>query len=367
MSNTFGKLYKITTFGESHGAGVGVVIDGCPPGFEIDLNHVQNELNRRRPGQSELTSPRKEGDQVECFSGMEKNRTLGTPICLMVRNKNTRPEDYTDVAKVFRPSHADYTTYLKYGVSASSGGGRASARETIGRVAAAAIAKQIIKQMYPDFEVMAYVNSIKDIETPLLDANLLRNQLIEQSPVRCPDPDTAQKMIQLIKETKALGDSLGGCIKCLCLHVPAGLGEPVFDKLEAQLAMAMLSIPACKGFEIGSGFSGTRLLGSEHNDPYFIGKNGEIRTSKNDSGGIQGGISNGEHIEMKIAFKPTSTIFKPQKTVSQSGENVLFAPENGRHDPCVLPRAVPVVEAMATLTIMDFILRQKVIMACKKN
>jgi chorismate synthase len=358
MNNSFGHLFKITTFGESHGPCVGVVIDGLPGNLEIDLRVVQGWLNRRKPGQSNITSPREESDIVECLSGLEGNRTLGGPLTLIVRNKNMNPDDYQDVAKVYRPGHADWTAQLKFGIAAQSGGGRFSARETIGRVAAGAIAWQMLQKQMPALECLAWVQSVADIHCPPLQEETLNTQIIDQSEVRCPDQKTAQRMREKILEVKSQGDSVGGVIRCVIKGVPAGLGAPVFDKLEADLAKAMMSLPATKGFEIGSGFAGTRLKGSEHNDA-IIPRDGKITTKTNRAGGILGGISNGEIITFNVAFKPVSTIFKPQETVDKDGQPIEFKPNLGRHDPCVLPRAVPIVEAMALLVIADHWLRQK--------
>ncbi len=362
MSSSFGQLFRVTTFGESHGPGVGVVIDGIPGNMAVDLSVVQEWLNRRRPGQSQLTSPRAEQDLVECLSGLENGLTLGGPVTLFVRNTNIKPDDYKDVSQVFRPGHADFTTLQKYGVTATSGGGRASARETIGRVAAGAVAWQMIRCLHKDFEIVGWVRSVKDIcVDQSIEDNLdlcATTSLVDKSEVRCPDISTSQKMIEAIMNAKNHGDSLGGTIRCVIRGVPAGLGEPVFDKLEADLAKAVMSLPATKGFEIGSGFAGTKMMGSEHNDA-LIRKDQKITTLTNRSGGIVGGISNGEFITFNVAFKPVSTIFKSQTTVDKQGNEVTFKPERGRHDPCVLPRAVPMVEAMATLVIADHVLRQR--------
>jgi chorismate synthase len=366
MSSSFGQLFRVTTFGESHGAGVGVVIDGLPGNMAVDISVVQEWLDRRRPGQSNLTSPRAEQDLVECLSGLENGRTLGGPVTLFVRNTNIKPDDYRDVSQVFRPGHADFTTLQKYGVTAHSGGGRASARETVGRVAAGAVAWQMIRCLHKDFEVVAWVRSVKDVT---MDQDIQDNldlcattSEVDKSQVRCPELNTSKKMVEAILDAKNLGDSLGGTIRCVIRGVPTGLGEPVFDKLEADLAKAIMSLPASKGFEIGSGFSGTKMTGSEHNDA-LISKNQKIATLTNRSGGIVGGISNGEFITLNVAFKPVSTIFMTQTTVDKQGNEVKFKPERGRHDPCVLPRAVPMVEAMATLVIADHILRQRALSA----
>ncbi len=320
MGNTFGQLFRVTTFGESHGGGIGVVIDGCPPRIDISDAEIQRELDRRRPGQSRMTTQRKEEDRCEILSGLFEGKTLGTPIAILVRNRDARPEDYAEIKDTFRPSHADFSYEAKYGTRNWQGGGRASARETIGRVAAGAVAKKILSILYSEFEIVAYVAQIH-----------VRDE----------------------------GDSVGGVIECVVRGIPAGLGEPVFDKLEADLAKAMMSLPATKGFEIGSGFAATRMRGSKHNDPFEM-RGGRIRTVTNNSGGVQGGISNGEEIYFRVAFKPTATIAHKQKTVTASREETELA-ARGRHDPCVLPRAVAIVEAMAALILCDHALRQKAI------
>ena len=358
MSNTFGQLFRITTFGESHGGGIGVVIDGCPPKIEIFEAEIQRELNRRRPGQSKITTQRKEEDRCEIVSGVFEGKTLGTPIGILVRNKDARPEDYAAIAKTFRPSHADFTYEAKYGIRNWQGGGRASARETIGRVAAAAIARKVLQAFYPKIDIVAYVAQIHELTAKIAKSKVKMSE-VDANIVRCPDKAAARKMISLIEKTRADGDSLGGVIECVVRNAPVGLGEPVFDKLEADLAKAMLSLPATKGFEIGSGFSATRMRGSEHNDAFEM-RGGKVRTATNFSGGIQGGISNGEEIYFRVAFKPTATIAREQKTVTASREQTKLA-ARGRHDPCVLPRAVPMVEAMAALVLCDHALRQRAI------
>jgi chorismate synthase len=358
MGNSFGQLFRITTFGESHGGGIGVVIDGCPPKIDISEAEIQRELDRRRPGQSKITTQRKEEDRCEILSGVFEGKTLGTPIGILVRNKDARPQDYTEVATKFRPSHADFTYEAKYGIRNWQGGGRASARETIGRVAAGAIARKILRSFYQKIDIVAYVAQVHEIAAKI-DKSKVKMSDVDANIVRCPDKAAAKKMISLIEKTRADGDSLGGLIECVVRNAPVGLGEPVFDKLEADLAKAMLSLPATKGFEIGSGFSATRMRGSEHNDPFEM-RGGKIRTSTNYSGGIQGGISNGEEIYFRVAFKPTATIMREQKTVSASKEQTKLA-ARGRHDPCVLPRAVPMVEAMAALVLCDHALRQRAI------
>ncbi len=356
MGSTFGHLFRVTTFGESHGGGIGVVLDGCPPRLELDLGKIQAELDRRKPGQSKITTPRKEADQVEILSGLRGNTTLGTPIALLVRNKDQRPDDYKDMELVFRPSHADATYQAKYGIQALSGGGRASARETIGRVAAGAIAKQILLKANGT-EVLAWVKRIHNLEANV-DANTVSLSEIESNIVRCPDEAAAMSMIQRIEEISRDGDSCGGVIECVVRNAPVGLGMPVFDKLEADLAKALMSLPATKGFEVGSGFDGTFLKGSEHNDAFLATEDGRIKTLTNNSGGIQGGISNGEPIMIRLGFKPTATIRKDQQTVDSRGQATTLSAK-GRHDPCVLPRAVPMVEAMVALVLADHLLRQQ--------
>lgn len=358
MGSRFGKIFAITTFGESHGGAVGVVIEGVPSGIQLDLDAIQSALNRRRPGQSDLTSPRNEADQVECLSGTEDGMTLGSPVTLMVRNRDQRPTDYQELADVLRPSHADYTTLAKYGVKAKSGGGRSSARETIGRVAAGAVAEQILKRILGTYEIAAWVQSVAGVISAPVDEQTVNRTLVDQTAVRCPDLDSAKTMIKMISDVRDAGDSVGGTIRCVIRGVPAGLGEPVFDKVEADLAKAMLSLPATKGFEIGSGFIGTTLRGSAHNDAFVMEK-GTIRTATNHSGGIQGGMTNGEKIVFNVAFKPVATIAMTQNTLNAKGEKVIMAPKTGRHDPCVLPRAVPMVEAMANLVLADHLLRDR--------
>ncbi len=356
MSSTFGQVFRIHTFGESHGGGVGVVIDGCPPRVPVSLEDIQRELDRRRPGQSDIVTPRKEADAAEILSGLHNGLTLGTPICIVVRNTDQRPGAYDEMAAKYRPSHADYTYDAKYGIRAPSGGGRASARETIGRVAAAAVASQVLKTLHPGIEVLAWVKSIQHLKADV-DPAAITATTIESNIVRTGDPAMVERMIEHIKAIRSDGNSVGGVIECVIRNCPPGLGEPIFDKLEADLAKAMLSIPATKGFEIGSGFDGTLLTGLEHNDPFRM-VDGKVRTTSNRSGGVQGGISNGEHILFRVAFKPTATIMTSQETVSSSGENTELQGK-GRHDACVLPRAVPIVEAMATLVLTDHVLRQK--------
>jgi chorismate synthase len=356
MGNTFGHLFRITTFGESHGGGVGVVIDGCPPRLEISAAEIQFELDRRRPGQSKITTPRQETDTCEILSGVFEGQTLGTPIMILVRNKDARPQDYSEMVTAYRPSHADATYDAKYGIRNYQGGGRSSARETIGRVAAGAIAKKILRQTHGT-EIIGYVKRIKDLEGQI-DPQTVTLETVEQNIVRCPDETIAEEMIRLIEATGRAGDSVGGIVECVARQVPKGLGSPVFDKLEADLAKGVMSLPASKGFEIGSGFDGTLLTGSEHNDEFYCDESGNIRTRTNRSGGTQGGISNGEPIIIRAAFKPTATIRKEQRTVTRSGEETLLS-ARGRHDPCVLPRAVPMVEAMMSLVLCDHLLRQQ--------
>ena len=353
MGNTFGHLFRITTYGESHGGGVGVVIDGCPPQLEITEEEIQVELDRRKPGQSRITTPRKESDTCEIMSGVFEGKTTGTPISILVRNKDARSQDYSEMASKYRPSHADATYDAKYGIRNYKGGGRSSARETIGRVAAGAIAKKILKQV-AGVEIIGYVKQIKDIEAKV-NPDTVTLEAVESNIVRCPNLECAETMIDAIDLARKDKDSLGGVVECVARNVPKGLGDPVFDKLEADLAKGVMSLPATKGFEIGSGFAGTTMTGSEHNDEFYIDDNGEYRTVSNRSGGVQGGISNGENIIIRVAFKPTATIGKEQKTVTKTGEETVLAAK-GRHDPCVLPRAVPMVEAMVALVLCDRLL-----------
>ena len=356
MGSSFGQLFRISTFGESHGGAVGVILEGCPPRLPLDLAAIQAELDRRRPGQSRITTPRREDDRVEILSGLLDGVTLGTPIALVVRNQDQRPQDYREMEVAFRPSHADATYQAKYGIQARSGGGRASARETIGRVAAGAIAKQLLAHV-AGTEVIAWVRRIHTIEASI-DPATVSLEAVEANIVRCPDGASAERMIERIEAIGRDGDSCGGVIECLVRRPPVGLGMPVFDKLEADLAKAVMSLPATKGFEIGSGFNGTLLLGSEHNDAFLPTGDGRLRTATNNSGGIQGGISNGEPITLRVAFKPTATIRKEQQTINAAGEATTLEAK-GRHDPCVLPRAVPMVEAMVALVLADHLLRQR--------
>ncbi|MDR0866291.1 MAG: chorismate synthase [Candidatus Symbiothrix sp.] len=353
--NTFGNIFRLTSFGESHGEAIGGVIDGCPAGIFIDKEFIQNELDRRKPGQSDLTTSRKEPDQVEFLSGIYEGKTTGTPIGFIVRNNNQHSSDYDNLKDVFRPSHADYTYQQKYGHRDHRGGGRSSARETIARVVGGAIAKLALKES--GIVITAYTSQVGSIRLEKPDAELDFNA-IEQTPVRCPDLETARQMIERIQQIKAEGDTIGGVITCVCRGVPAGLGEPVFGKLHAALGSAMLSINAAKGFEYGLGFEGVQYKGSEVNDLFYRKPDGSAGTKTNHSGGIQGGISNGEPVYFRVAFKPVATLLMEQPTIDRSG-NETVVKVKGRHDPCVLPRAVPIVEAMAAMTILDYKLLAK--------
>ena len=357
MGNTFGHLFRVTTFGESHGGAVGVVVDGCPPRLPLAERDLQPDLDRRRPGQSAIVTPRDEADTVEILSGVFEGRTTGTPIAMIVRNKDARPGAYSEVRTKFRPSHADFSYMEKFGIRDWRGGGRASARETIGRVAAGAIARKWLRREF-GVEVLAWVRQVHSLVAEVDPAHVSLKQ-VEATPVRCPNPSAARRMIRLIERIRAAGDSVGGVVECVARGAPAGWGEPVFDKLEADLARAALSLPASKGFEIGSGFAGAAMKGSEHNDR-FVRRGGRIRTLTNLSGGIQGGISNGEDIVLRVAFKPVATLMRPQRTVDVRGRATVLTPK-GRHDPCVLPRAVPMVEAMVLLVLADHALRQRAI------
>jgi chorismate synthase len=349
MYNSFGHIFRITTFGESHGVGVGVVVDGIPAGIPIDMHQVQAALNRRRPGQSDISTPRKESDIVELLSGLYKGQTTGAPLSMFIRNQDTRSEDYQNIETVFRPSHADFTYLQKYGIKDHRGSGRASARETAVRVAAGEIAKQML-QLKGNIEVIAWVQAIAQIQMPEMD--VITPEMIDGNEVRCPHPEIAGKMKALILEMKATGDSVGGIVACRITGLPIGLGQPLYAKLSAMLASAMFSLPAVKGFELGSGFQGTRMRGSEHNDTFYSDASGNIHTRSNHSGGIQGGISNGEPVFFNIGFKPVSSIAKPQPTLDTRGNEVILEAK-GRHDPCVLPRAVPIVEAMSWIVLAD--------------
>jgi chorismate synthase len=355
MSSSFGTLFKVTTFGESHGRGVGAVVDGCPAGLALSPQEIQAQLDRRRPGQSSLTTPRREQDEIEILSGLEEGLTLGTPIALLVYNRNQRPGDYGAMSEIPRPSHADYTYRMKYGRMSRSGGGRASARETLARVAAGAVAEKFLRERF-GIEIVAWVSRVGEI-TAEIDEECVSRELVDREAIRCPGPRAAARMTALVEEVKAARDSIGGIVTCICRQVPAGWGEPVFDKLEAKLAQAMLSLPAARGFAVGSGFAAAAMRGSAHNDPFIAGPDRTLKTSANRSGGIQGGISNGMPIRFEVAFKPAPTIGLPQETVDYDGRPVTLEGK-GRHDPCVLPRAVPVVEAMAALVLADLALRQ---------
>ena len=357
--NVLGRVFRISTYGESHGGGVGVIVDGCPPRLPLTELDIQAELNRRKPGQSRLTTPRDEDDKVEILSGTYDGVTLGTPIGMMVRNKDQRSNDYDDMAAKYRPSHADATYDAKYGVRAIAGGGRSSARETIGRVAAGAVAKKILK-LYSNVDIVGYVQKVQDVELTAdkVDHDTVTEEMVEANIARCPDEGVAKAMITRIDEIRKTGNSIGGVVEVVAKNVPSGLGAPVFDKLEADLAKACMSLPASKGFEIGSGFGGTLLSGYDHNDEFYIDENGRTRTRTNRSGGVQGGISNGENIVIRVAFKPTSTIGREQNTVSRGGEETTIRGK-GRHDPCVLPRAVPMVEAMVAVVLVDALMQQK--------
>jgi len=356
MSSSFGTLFKISTFGESHCAGVGVVVDGVPPRMELSEADIQVQLDRRRPGGNTLGTERNEADQVQILSGVENGLTLGSPIGMLVKNKDQRPGDYGSMSQIPRPSHADYTYRAKYGIHASSGGGRSSARETIGRVAAGAIAEKFLLEQY-GIEVVAWVSSVGAHDATGVDMERVTREQVDRSDIRCPDAAIAAKMTDEIVAARSAKDSVGGVVSCVCRNLPAGLGEPAFDRLEALLAHAMLSLPATKGFEIGSGFAGARMRGSAHNDPY-VQKGDRLGTVTNRSGGVQGGISNGEPVYFRIAFKPPATIGQEQQTVDYDGNETVLAAK-GRHDPCVVPRAVPIVESMAALVLADLLLIQK--------
>lgn len=354
MGNSYGTIFRITTFGESHGAAIGVVIDGCPAGLDIDEAFIQTELDRRKPGQSKITTQRSEDDHFKILSGVYDGKATGAPIAIVIENQDQRSKDYSHLENTFRPSHADFTYQEKYGHRDHRGGGRSSARETAARVAAGAVAKLYLHDF--GIDISAFVSQVGSIKAPhYKELDLART---EDNIVRCPDAETAAKMISLIDEVRLNRDTVGGIVTCVIRHAPIGLGEPVFDKLHAELGKAMLSINAVKGFEYGSGFEGTKMHGSQHNDE-FVNNGGTIRTKTNHSGGVQGGISNGEDIYFNVAFKPVATIMQDQKTVDQDGKETIVSGK-GRHDPCVVPRAVPIVEAMAALVIADFILRNKV-------
>lgn len=363
--NSFGERFRVTTFGESHGGALGVVIDGCPAGHPFPTDRIAGQLARRRPGQSALTTARDEADAYEVLSGLDpdSNLTLGTPITLIVRNKDARSGHYDDLADLYRPSHADYTYDARFGLRAVAGGGRSSARETVARVAAGALAEDLLARLH-GIEIVAWVEQIAELSAGEIDEATIDRTLVDRTPVRCPDLEAADAMEQAIRSARKAGDTLGGVVRCVARNVPAGWGEPVFSKLTAELAAAMMSLPASRGFEIGEGFAATRMRGSTHNDPFFAQADPSttegfrVRTRTNHSGGIQGGISNGEPLRFAVAFKPVATIFQPQETVTRAGESRTFVPSKGRHDPCVLPRAVPMVEAMAALVLCDAMLRR---------
>lgn len=355
MGSRFGQLFSVTTYGESHGGGIGAIVEGCPPRVALDREAIQADLDRRRPGQSILTTQRKETDEVTILSGLsDDGRTLGSPIALALPNRDARPDAYREMQHRYRPSHADFTTDQKYGIRAWAGGGRASARETAARVAAGAIARQVLATLGP-VEIVAWVEQIAG-DSAEVDGATVDRATVDQTEVRCPDPEAAERFRQRILAARKAGDSVGGVVAAVARGLPAGLGDPVFDKLDADLAKAMVSLPAVKGFEIGSGFAGTLLTGQQHNDAFVPGPDGTVRTATNRSGGIQGGISNGMPIELRVAFKPTSTVFVTQTTVTDEGEPTTLSPR-GRHDPCVLPRAVPIVEAMMAIVLLDHWLR----------
>ena len=357
MSSTFGTLFRISTFGESHCKGVGVIVDGVPPGIALTEADIQRQLTRRRPGQSALATPRQEEDAVTIMSGTEHGRTLGTPVAMFVANKDQRPLDYGDMADIPRPSHADFTYMAKYGIKASSGGGRSSARETIGRVAAGALAEKWLREQY-GIEIVAWVSGAGPVASDPIDITTVTRTDVDAHAVRCPHLPSAERMAEAIAAARDDADSIGGVVSCVCRGVPHGWGEPVFDKMEALLAHAMLSIPATKGFEIGSGFAGTTMRGSQHNDAFQSRVDGSLGTTTNNSGGLQGGISNGEPIYFRLAFKPPATIGRAQETADFTGQQVTLEAK-GRHDPCVVPRAVPIVEAMAALVLADCAMRQE--------
>lgn len=356
--NSFGQRFRVTTFGESHGGGLGVVIDGCPAGHPFPRDRIAAQLRRRRPGQSAVTTQRDEADAFELLSGVdpESGRTLGTPIALLVRNQDHRSGHYAELAELYRPSHADYTYDARFGLRAVAGGGRSSARETVARVAAGALAEDLLARVH-GVEIVAWVEQVAELSCGPIDEQTIARAQVDANPVRCPDAEVAARIEAAIREARKQGDTLGGVVRCVIRNVPPGWGEPVFAKLTAELAGAMMSLPASRGFEIGEGFAAVRMRGSTHNDPFCM-SGSRVRTVSNHSGGIQGGISNGEAIRMAVAFKPVATIFKPQQTVTRSGETVEFTPSKGRHDPCVLPRAVPMVEAMAALVLADHMLRR---------
>ena len=352
--SSFGNLFRISTWGESHGAGVGCVVDGCPPGVPLSIEEIQADLDRRRPGQSRITTQRREGDEVEILSGIFEGTTMGTPIGMLVRNTDQRSKDYSEMKELYRPSHADYTYAAKFGVRDYRGGGRASYREATGRVAGGAVARKLLSTRC-GVEIVGYVIQVRDLRGTV-DPDTVTREAVDANDVRCPDADAAARMYEAIDQARRAGDSLGGVVEVVARNVPAGLGEPVFDKLTADFAKALMSMPAARGFEVGEGFGSTLMAGSTHNDP-FVMREGQVRTASNRSGGIQGGISNGENIVLRVAFKPTATIMQEQQTVNTQGEEVTFSAK-GRHDPCVLPRAVATVEAMVALVLADHYMRQ---------
>src|SRR6187402_2744279 len=356
--NSFGQLFRITTFGESHGEAIGVIIDGCPAQLPVDLDYIQGELDKRKPGQSKITTQRKESDTVKILSGVFEGKTTGTPIAMLIPNEDQRSKDYSHNTNVFRPSHADYTYQTKYGIRDHRGGGRSSARETAARVAAGAIAKLLLKTQ--GIEIVAHVSSVGKIDAPNVEIKSAQEFIDEREKniVRCADPATAEEMVEFIDSVRKDGDTVGGKVSCHILNCPVGLGDPVFDKLHADLGKAMLSINAVKGFEYGSGFAGTRLRGSQHNDAFTHDASGHVTTATNHSGGIQGGISNGMDIYFNVAFKPVATIMHDQQSVNKAGDEITLSGK-GRHDPCVVPRAVPIVEAMAALVVADHLLRNR--------
>lgn len=354
--NSFGDIFKITTFGESHGEAIGCVIDGCPSMLEINEEYIQKELDRRKPGQSNISTPRNEKDKVKILSGVFEGKTTGTPICLLIENKNQMSNDYDEIANIFRCGHADFTYQMKYGIRDYRGGGRSSARETACRVACGAVAKKYLQKL--NIDILAYTNSIYNLKCNL-DINKITKEQIEKNITRCPDDKINNKMIEIIEEMAKNGNSVGGSVRCLVKNCPVGLGEPVFDKLSAKLAQAMMSINATKGFEIGEGFKSSEITGEENNDEFFNNENGKIITKTNHCGGILGGISNGQIIDFTTYFKPIATIKKEQHTITKDFKNVDFTISKGRHDPCAVPRAVPVIEAMTAIVLMDFVLKNK--------
>jgi chorismate synthase len=358
MGSTWGHTFRISTFGESHGGAIGVTVEGCPPRLALSADWIQRDLDRRRPGQSRITTQRNEADRVRILSGTFEGRTLGTPIGMLIPNTDARPEAYEHLRDVYRPSHADYVTDAKYGIRNWKGGGRASARETAARVAAGAVARRLLATVC-GIEVIAWVTQVHEIAVRT-DPGSVTLEAVEASPTRCGDPEAADRIVEAIEAARRRGDSLGGIVACVARAVPPGLGDPVFDKLEADLAKALMSLPASRGFEIGTGFAAATMTGTEHNDPFVAGPDGRPRTLSNNSGGVQGGISNGEDIVVRVAFKPTATIASEQRTVDTSNREVTLA-ARGRHDPCVLPRAVPMVEAMVCLVLADHWLRQRTV------